>query len=199
MRTPHPAVSILLALGCTALTGCPSSSGGGGAGSSAASNAGSGGSAASNAGSGGGDGGAIVDAGTVFDAGSDDAGVVCPDSAPDVNTFLPGMVVMGDSKNIQAKLLMASPNPPEKLNNDWTIEFMDASGNPLTDVALTKVYAFMPYHGHGKPGYSMTQLSDPSQYDVGINLFMRGYFELQFTVSSPTAGDDMVKFYYCVR
>ncbi len=125
--------------------------------------------------------------------------VQCPDGAIDASNFLTGMTAMGDNMKIQGKLIAASPQPPTLYNNDWTIQFMDASGNSLTDVKLTKVYAKMPFHGHGKPGYSMTPLSDPSQYDVGINLFMRGYFDLQFTVSSATAGDDMVHFYYCVR
>ena len=200
MNQRRAGVMIALAAGGAALLGCPSG-GSGGAGSDAGQVPGGGGSGGAamdgSAGTGASDAGS-ADAAT-GDAGAADTMVVCPDDAVDASSFALGMPVMGDNQKIQAKLIAAMPTPPARYNNDWTIEFMDASGNALSDVDLTKAYADMPYHGHGKAATSMTKLSDPGQFDVGINLFMRGYFDVQFSVSSPSAGDDMLHFKYCVR
>jgi hypothetical protein len=169
-------------MGCALalLAGCPSSSGSGSAGQ----------------------GGHAGHSDASVDAGSDaeDAGmVVCPDSAMKPGDFHIGATQAGDKGHITAKLHSASPDPPERYNNTWQVELVDGSGAPLDDTMITKAQAAMPFHQHApKPATGITKLSDPGQFEVGLFLTMPGYFQLQFDVSSPSAGDDHIVFEYCL-
>jgi hypothetical protein len=182
VQTRPERLAFAIVFGCAVLNGCPSS---------AAPDGGKAGAAGGHA---------RTDAGAADSGVDDDAGmVVCPADSIDSTTFVSDMKVVGDKSKITGRLVKAMPAPPERYNNQWTVEFDDSDGKPLDDVELTKADAFMPYHNHGKPAYSMTKASEPGRFEVGINLFMRGFFSVRFTVSSPTAGDDMVEFKYCVR
>jgi hypothetical protein len=182
MRTPAKIVAIAMA--CAALGGCPSSSVPADAGKTGAAGH-----------------GAVTDGGALDGGADDDAGMVaCPVGSIDGTTFVDDMQVVGNNGKITGRLVKADPLVPERYNNQWTMEFTNADGTALDDVDLAKVFVTMPYHPkHGKPAYRVAKASEAGRFEVGINLFMRGYFEVQFTVSSPTAGDDTVVFTYCVR
>jgi hypothetical protein len=116
--------------------------------------------------------------------------------APEFMNFRPGgegigLVAMGEAMRVQARVIAASPPMPERYDNDWTVRFMDVQGRPLNDLEIVGACAYMPAVGHrhfDPPGH-ITQQADPSTFTLeAINLSMRGAWELQLAISSPTIG-----------
>ncbi len=143
------------------------------------------------------------------DSGSDDSGtagpgdeafpfIPCPDDLP---PFAIGMDTLGTNGVIRARLVDASPAPPEKFFNDWTVEFHGADGSVLGDVELTMARAWMPAHGHdGTYAPIITPREEPGQFAVDqLNLWMRGHWEVQIEATSPGVGDDSLVFDACVE
>jgi hypothetical protein len=128
---------------------------------------------------------------------TEDAGVYCPPEALTSQTFM--INIESSGKQITARLSDAKPSPPERHTNVWTIDLLDASGNPIEDAKITKAYAQMPYHNHGKPAYSVKKMPEPGRFEVGLNFFMPGDFQVQLTVASASAGNDFITFEYCVE
>jgi hypothetical protein len=122
----------------------------------------------------------------------------CPDS---IAPFALGMRQSGDQGRLAALLLDASRVPPLRYLNDWTLDLSRADATPLADVVLTKARAFMPVHGHdGIVPPTLERLPEPGRVRVrGLNFNMRGPWEVQLTLSSPSAGDDYVVFHICVQ
>jgi len=140
-----------------------------------------------------------MDAGVDAGSDSEDAAVVCPASAVKPGDFHIGATQAGDKGHVTAKLHSATPDPPERYSNTWQLELLDSSGAPLDDTMITKAQAAMPYHGHApRPATNIDKLSDPGQFEVGLVLPMPGYFQLQFDVTSASAGDDHIVFEYCL-
>jgi hypothetical protein len=142
---------------------------------------------------------AAVDAG-LLDAADDvseddDAVVYCPDGAIDSTTLVIGWSAKG--KTVTAKLVSATPNPPERYNNEWLVDFVDTDGKAIEDLKVTGVQTWMPYHSHGKPG-SATQMS-PGHFKLALNFQMRGYFQVKLDVKSAQLGSDHIDYYYCLR
>lgn len=134
------------------------------------------------------------------DAPQDDAYTVapCPDSIPD---FALGMQAQGEDGNLVVRLRAAAPSPPERFLNDWEVEVVDGEGRSVPDARIDMARPFMPVHGHdGGVAPVVRSLSGPGAFAVdGINLNMRGPWEVQFQIASPTAGSDYAVFHVCVR
>ena len=137
------------------------------------------------------------------DAGVDQADAAdfegCPDSIP---PFALGMSARSRDGSIKAVLRAASSLPPARFLNDWTVEFTDAQGNPLPNVSLRQARAFMPVHGHyGTPDPRLTQHEDePALFDLdALNLFMRGPWQVQLSLSAPSTGETALVFEVCVE
>lgn len=121
----------------------------------------------------------------------------CPDSIP---KFSLGM--QATAGDIQAKLVAASPAPPERYFNDWTVAFESADGEPRTDVTLCGARTFMPVHGHyGTPDPRVTQHADDrAVFELdALNLFMRGPWEVRLKVSAADGGEHDIVFEVCVE
>jgi YtkA-like protein len=136
------------------------------------------------------------DAGLGEDTPEDAGAVYCPADATTSDTLVVGLEAKG--KHYTAKLVSASPSPPQRFNNDWVVDFVDADGNPVSDMQVTKTATFMPYHQHGKPGKAEA-MSDPGRFKLTINLNMPGYFEIRLNVHASSAGDDYIVYNYCLR
>ena len=109
----------------------------------------------------------------------------CPEDIPE---FSFGMTTATEDGTLKAALVDASPAPPARFFNDWTIEFKDADDAPAEDVRLRRARAFMPVHGHyGTPDPRLGQHGDaPAVFDLDrLNLFMRGPWQIILSVSSP--------------
>jgi hypothetical protein len=95
----------------------------------------------------------------------------------------------------------ATPLPPEKYLNDWTVDFVNTAGAAIDDVSVTMARSFMPVHGHdGTFPPVVTKLAEPGRVQIDdLNLWMRGPWLIQLGVSSPTVGDDYIEFSACVE
>lgn len=124
--------------------------------------------------------------------------VPCPASTPE---FKLNLEATGEDGNVTARILEADYIPPRKGTNDWQVVFLDADGNPLEDVEVTKAEPFMPVHNHdGRYPPTMTALDDPGTFEFeSINMHMGGPWEMRFTVESESAGDDYIVFHVCVE
>lgn len=123
--------------------------------------------------------------------------VACPDSIPELE---PGVAFNGREDAIRVELLDASPMPARKYRNDWTFALTDIDGEPLDDVEITRLEAFMPVHGHfSRPAAEHEPLGEPGRFDATIHFTMRGPWEVQLDVSSTSAGDDNVVMEVCVE
>lgn len=123
----------------------------------------------------------------------------CPDSIPE---FSHGMSAATEDGDIQAVLREASPSPPARFFNHWTVELTRADGSALEEGSVGGVRAFMPVHGHyGTPDPRVRRRDDePAVFDIEkLNLFMRGPWEVTLTVSSASGGDAAIVFEVCVE
>jgi hypothetical protein len=120
----------------------------------------------------------------------------CPESTP---PFALGMQAVGELGRITGTLIDASNAPPLRYLNDWIVEFVDGEGQPLEDVSIRRARPFMPVHGHDGNVQPSVRQEQPGRFAVdGLNLNMRGPWEIQFQLRSPSAGDDYVVFHVCV-
>ncbi|HTU60209.1 MAG TPA: hypothetical protein VMF89_17285, partial [Polyangiales bacterium] len=95
-----------------------------------------------------------------------------------------GLLVMGNRNTVQGRIVQAAPATPERFENDWTVQFSDATGAPLDDLTITNACAFMPVHGHGGVPKEVAKAGAATFKLTGLNLFMRGPWEVQLAVNS---------------
>jgi hypothetical protein len=121
----------------------------------------------------------------------------CPDATPE---FALGMQAEGMRGLITGTLLDASNVPPLRYLNDWQVAFVDSAGEPLEDVSIQSARPFMPVHGHDGNVKPVLRATGPGSFAIkGLNLNMRGPWEIQFQLRSARAGDDYVVFHICVE
>jgi hypothetical protein len=100
-----------------------------------------------------------------------------------------GVVAVGEKRLIQARVIDASPLRPKRFENDWTLAFMDSDGQPLDDIEVTGVCAYMTGHPHRRLPRDITRLDDPATVELSaLNLFMRGNWRVQVAVRSESLG-----------
>jgi hypothetical protein len=139
--------------------------------------------------------------------GSGSSGVSGSDGGPKLScigdsraqTYVAGLEQAGSAKNVSIRILDASPAPPGVGNNEWTIQLLDAKGNPIDDSTID-VKPFMPDHGHGSSIVpTVTPTGADGKYDVTLlQIFMPGLWQVTFTVKTPSTGDT-VMFSFCVE
>jgi hypothetical protein len=122
---------------------------------------------------------------------------------PRIDTYTAGLTKAGAKGAAQVKIVSADPAPPAKGGNTWSIQILDASGNPL-DATVT-VDEKMPDHGHGtavKP--KITPGDGAGTYTIApLYLFMAGVWRVQLSIL-PAGADggppiDVVSFYFCIE
>lgn len=141
------------------------------------------------------DAGGASDAAHVHEEEEDDA--PCPTTIP---TFEAGLTVAGRGGLISARVVSARPSSPQVFENDWVLEFIDASGTPIDDIKLTRVEPYMTVHGHGA-GYdpTLTPLAEPGRVSLErINLKMPGPWEVRLSAESKRVGVDFIVMNVCV-
>ena len=140
------------------------------------------------------------DAGPESDASAtEDSGtfVPCPDSIPEL---APGVTFDGRDGHIRVEVRQASKMPARKYRNDWRLVLTDADGEPLDDVEITRLEAYMPVHMHfSRPAAEVEMLDQPGEANATVYFTMRGPWEVQLEASSPSAGDDYVVLDVCVE
>jgi hypothetical protein len=90
--------------------------------------------------------------------------------------------------------------PARKYTNDWTLALTSVDGEPLDDVTITRLEAFMPVHDHfSRPPADTEPLEAGSEFSATVHFTMRGPWEVQLEASSASAGDDYVVLDVCVE
>lgn len=113
------------------------------------------------------------------------------------DAFQPGLKKVAPS-GLVVSLVDASPAPPAKGDNTWTLRLTDATGAPVDGATVTLV-PFMPDHGHGsavKPTVTFT--GSDGKYAVSrVYLAMAGYWEITVTVVRGATSDE-ARFGFCI-
>jgi hypothetical protein len=112
-------------------------------------------------------------------------------------TYAAGMKLAGDSGALSFAIETATPAPPLKGNNSWTVQILDGSGAPVTGATMTAV-PFMPDHGHGTQVTPVVTPAGDAYTVAPLYLFMPGLWQVTLTATSA-AGDDSVKFDFCIE
>lgn len=111
--------------------------------------------------------------------------------------YTPGLMVSGNSNALQFVLLDASPAPPAKDLNRWTVELLDTTGERVTDATLS-IAPWMPDHGHGPSRVPTVTVESSSFVIDSIHLFMAGLWRVTLTASGGSA-EDSAAFFFCVE
>jgi hypothetical protein len=92
----------------------------------------------------------------------------------------------------------ASPAPPAKGNNTWTVQLLDGNGKPV-DGATIVTTPFMPDHGHGSSIKPQSTAKGNGTYEIApVNLFMPGVWQITFTVTVAGGTADSAVVTFCV-
>jgi len=119
---------------------------------------------------------------------------------PRAEAYAIGLSAKSMDGKIEVSFVDASPAPPTKGENAWTVEVTDGTGKPVTGATIS-LEPYMPDHGHGS---SITPQikpmpSTPGQYQVTlIDLFMPGIWQNTFTIMPPSGTAESVVFTFCV-
>jgi hypothetical protein len=96
------------------------------------------------------------------------------------------------------KLLESNPAPPIRGQNDWTLEVLDGSGQPVSGAKIT-VTPFMPDHGHGTTKPTISEIGGGKYDAAAIYMYMPGLWQVTVDVTMPTGmTTSSVKFNICV-
>jgi hypothetical protein len=132
------------------------------------------------------------------DAGDDDGypHAACDPGLPKHPTDVRGEGVGG---NLHVEVVEADYDPPRKYTNDWVVALSDAQGEPVDDAEFSKARTWMPVHGHdGKFAPEITAAGGGRYTFDGLNFTMTGPWQVQFEVSSASAGSDSFVLDVCV-
>jgi hypothetical protein len=128
-------------------------------------------------------------------AGPDTSGLVgCDD--PRVQTYAPNMQQLGASSHFSFVLVSSSPAPPADESNIFTLQVLDASGQPVTGATVT-VVPTMPLMSHGTSEVTVTPNADGSYTLSPLYFFMAGLWEVAIKATSG-GQTDTTSYYFCV-
>jgi hypothetical protein len=113
-------------------------------------------------------------------------------------TYAIGLSATG-MKGLKATFVDATPAPPAKNENSWTLKITDGQGNPVNGATLAAA-PFMPDHGHGPPALPIvTPMGSDGTYVVNqLDFFMAGIWQVTFTITPTSGPADSVVFTFCV-
>jgi hypothetical protein len=115
------------------------------------------------------------------------------------DTYTAGLVKQGATGQLSFKLMGATPSPPQRYLNEWTLEVTSMKdGTPTTGADLT-ITPWMPDHQHGAGAYTpKVQEMTNGQYDVKeINTWMPGYWEVTVKATAGSVEDTAV-YKFCI-
>lgn len=114
-----------------------------------------------------------------------------------------GLAKTGESLTVT--FVDASPAPPDRGENTWTVMVTDAGGQAVTEAEL-EVVPWMPDHGHGSSVVvEVTPTGTPGEFQLKpIDLFMAGLWEVRLNFTMPGGGaaetiEEQVVFAFCVE
>lgn len=112
-------------------------------------------------------------------------------------SYQPGMQHTGIAGRFTVRLVSATPAPPLRFDNRWTVEVLDAAAHPVDGATLT-VVPFMPDHGHGTTRVTVSPLGGGQYALDGLNLYMGGLWRVTIGVATADQSDTAA-FYFCIE
>ena len=119
------------------------------------------------------------------------------------DSYVAGLERTGRSGLLDFKLLAATPAPPGRFLNAWTLQINTMSsgvvGAPATGATMT-VTPYMPDHQHGAGAY-IVQIKETAdgKYELSeINLSMPGYWEVTIDAQAGAVHDTVV-YKFCIQ
>jgi len=99
----------------------------------------------------------------------------------------------------QVEFVEASPAPPSRGDNTWTLRVLDGDGVARDDLDID-VNPYMPDHTHGSTVRCEVEAGPvPGTYVLApLNLFMPGLWDVTLNIHADEFGDDAVKFTFCI-
>jgi len=116
--------------------------------------------------------------------------------------YTAGMQRMAADGAVILTLLSSTPGPPVKGTDTWIVQFLDGTGAPSA-AQITSVTPYMPDHRHGTSIVPVITPSDdaatPDAFVVEpLYLYMSGYWEITFQVTTAAGVADSVMFPICI-
>ncbi len=109
---------------------------------------------------------------------------------PAGDTYVAGLEKAGET--LRVRLMEALPAPPERGENRWVLEVVDAEETPLTGCTLV-LSPDMPAHGHGTWKEAEVTEQEAGRYVAEpVFLYMPGLWEIPIEVNCGSAGDTVV-------
>lgn len=135
----------------------------------------------------------------VSDDTGDGGGNVCASSEIAYQTYAVGLTQAGEKGLFSVKLTAAEPAPPNRGDNTWTVQVLDANGSPATDATISKATPFMPDHGHGSSISAVIGAADADAQTTisSIDLMMPGVWTVTLDIESDDQSDKAV-FAFCI-
>lgn len=134
-----------------------------------------------------------ADATTISDA----ATISCAND-PRKDTYTANLEKAGASGVYRFTLLSATPAPPIRGTNSWSLRLTDTSGAVLSG-ATVDISPYMPDHGHGPSvKAAATEEGDHSYTVAPLYFFMPGLWQVTFKASVADKSDTAV-FTFCVE
>ncbi len=132
------------------------------------------------------------------DAGDGDAATISCTGDSRNDTYAANLEKSGASGVYRFTLVSATPAPPIRGTNSWSLRITDASGAALSG-AMVEVAPYMPDHGHGPSvKAAATEESDHSYTIAPLYFFMPGLWQVTFKATVADKSDTAV-FTFCVQ
>ena len=116
--------------------------------------------------------------------------------------YSPGMTAQGEEGVVEVSLVEATPAPPDKGDNLFTVQVAQVADDALLDDATVLLRPWMPEHGHGSSPetFALSWTGSDGLYETdSVNLFMGGLWELSFEVTTEEGSTDTATFTFCVE
>jgi hypothetical protein len=110
-----------------------------------------------------------------------------------------GLQVACSASDCTLEVVSTSPAPPDRGDNTWQLQVLDAAGAPAVLQDLS-VAPFMPAHDHGTAPADFAGTAAGSVWSVGpFDLFMSGRWELRTSFTFENGTDDTAVVSFCVE
>ena len=123
---------------------------------------------------------------------------VC-DTDPRAMAYAVGLSESATGDTMKVAFVDATPSPPAKGLNTWTVAITDGNGKPVTGATLT-VKPFMPDHGHGSSiTPQVMPMATRGMYQITLlDFFMPGIWTNTFTITPASGPASSAVFTFCI-
>ena len=117
---------------------------------------------------------------------------------PRVVPYAVGVEAKATDGALSVRFLDASPAPPAKGYNTWTVQVLDGKGAPVNGATIV-TKGFMPDHNHGTSTTpQVTAKGQDGTYEISpLILFMPGVWQITFTVTAAGGMADSAMVTFC--